>query len=232
MGSPVCFSMQLKTISKGFGLLLCAFLFSANYAKAQVTAVTVTDSLTQVFTDNQANYKETVYDFYKGTEKHDIFLVSTVNESPLYAYVDGVRTSAEEMTQLQKMLKYKRSIPYVVDKNKAPDSASIRTENAARLSITVDSLSKSIAATKKQLKSHRTVEVENKLKDLNSQSAIKNKELKDVSMDIYRHEVKNIPIDVKLHELLTNIITKNTYTPEQRKELNELIAQRNKNNKE
>jgi hypothetical protein len=228
MNGSVYFSKELKV----FGTLLCASLLSATCVKAQTVAVTTTDSLTQVFTDNQANYKETVYDFYKGTEKHDIFLVSTVNESPLYAYVNGVRTTAEEMAQLQKVLKYKRSIPYVVDKNKAPDSASIRTENAARLSVTVDSLSKNIVATKKQLKSHHTPELENKLKDLNSQSAVKNKELKEVSMDIYKHEVKNIPIDVKLHELLTNIITKNAYTPEQRKQLNELIAQRNKNNKE
>jgi hypothetical protein len=89
-----------------------------------------------------------------------------------------------------------------------------------------DSINKIIGQTKSAIVAQPSADMENKLKYLNHQVDILNKEEVDLSMEEYRAEVKNIPVDVKLHVLLTKIIQNKEYTAAERKELNDLARKR------
>ena len=60
----------------------------------------------------------------------------------------------------------------------------------------------------------------------NRKSVKKIKQINKQISEKYRAEVKNIPSDVKLHVLLTKIIQHKEYTAEERKELNDLVRDR------
>lgn len=65
------------------------------------------------------------------------------------------------------------------------------------------------------------------MSNLNEELSLRAEEIKTLSMEDYKEDVKNIDIDVQLHEVLTKIIEGMQYTKEQRIELMRLINQRN-----
>jgi hypothetical protein len=228
------FNLSIINFSLCYFLLPATFLLPTNSVSAQKAdgkALAVTDSLTLMLTDNQANFKETVYYYYKGTAQHEVFLVSTVNGKPLYAYVDGVPISGEVMESLARVLDKKRSMPYKPQSATPNGLAKAHLRNA-RLSATVDSLSSIIKSVSSDLKQQYTPQWHHRLDSLKKGLDAANKAYKDATMEIYRYEIKNIPVDMKLHELLTSIVNKKHYSPEQRAELNKLIAQKRKNDSE
>ncbi len=209
-------------------LLSLVFLTKFVYGdKEASTLPSATDSIKQLYTDNQANFKETLLTYAKADKDHEIFLVSTIYGNPLYAYLDGVPATKRQMKQIAKVMQQKRTMTQAEIAAMAKDPASIKAERHSRIYEETDSINKIITTTKSAIAAHPSAELENRLKALNHEVDIRNKEEVDLSMQEYRAEVKNIPSDVKLHVLLTKIIQRKEYTAEERKELNGLVRGRN-----
>lgn len=67
------------------------------------------DRLEQVLTDNQAGYKEQVFNYTRGGKEHELFLVRTQDEKQtLYGYVDGKRLSQDELPAVMNVVKAQR----------------------------------------------------------------------------------------------------------------------------
>jgi len=196
------------------------------YQKEYANLPLATDQITQLLTDNQANYKEQVFGYTKANKDHEIFLVSTIQGEALYAYLDGTELSKNELQQLVKVLQQKRTVTAAEMARMAKDPANIRYERHARIAAETDSLNKIINGTRSAIAVHPSAELKSWLKELNKQVDIRNKEEVNLSMEEYRAAVKNIPFDVKLHVLLTKIIKNKEYTPTDANELNELIGKK------
>jgi bla regulator protein BlaR1 len=208
-------------------LLTLVFLTKFVYGdKEAATLPSAADSIKQLLTDNQANFKETLLTYTKADKDHEIFLVSTIYGNPLYAYLDGIPATKKQMGQLTKVMQQKRTVTPAEIAAASKDSVSIRSERHSKIYKETDSINKIIRQTKSAIVAQHSADLENKLKDLNHQVDILNKEEVDLSMEEYRSEVKNIPFDVKLHVLLTKIIQNKEYTAAERKELNDLARKR------
>jgi hypothetical protein len=73
------------------------------------------DRLSQVLTDNQAGYKEQVFNYTKGGKEHEIFLVRTVDEKQaLYAYLDGKRLDPGELSAVMKVVRVRPTVDLVL----------------------------------------------------------------------------------------------------------------------
>jgi bla regulator protein BlaR1 len=155
----------------------------------------VTDQIEQVLTDNQAGNKEQVFYYKRAGQAHDIFLVSTIEEKRLYAYLDGKRLPVGALAQVEQVLQTKRTIPPPPPPPKIANISEklyVSGKKPGQQQLARDSIA----------------------------SAVK------IAIEGYEHQVKFIPIDVKLHEVLTRIINNQVYTPEDRQTVNELIRQR------
>ncbi|MDF2432874.1 MAG: bla regulator protein blaR1 [Mucilaginibacter sp.] len=186
----------------------------------------VTDPMVQLLTDNQANYKEQLFSYKRGIQVHEIFLISTVNGKPLYAYLDGALMSKGELFQLTAIMNQQRTItPAEIAKTQKSPVLN-RQDRHSQIHNKTESLMAEIKRIKSDLNVHPSREAENKLKELSNQVNALNKEEVTLSMEQYREDVKQIPVDVKLHELLTKIIVNKEYTPEERKQLNVLVKKK------
>jgi len=153
------------------------------------------DRLNQLYTDNQAGYKEQVFVYDKAGQSHDILLVRTVDEkTPVFAYHDGRLLSPTELEQLMEVVHDQRKMIFITrfDGIKS-DSLKIRNQRKDAVKIIhLDSV----------------------------KSEVKQ------AMEQYRIELQGIPSAVRLHEVVTKIVTERIYTPEQRSELMELLRKR------
>jgi len=204
-------------------VLLTKFVYGDKEASTLPSAA---DSIKQLLTDNQANFKETLLTYTKADKDHEIFLVSTIYGNPLYAYLDGIPATKKQMRQIARVMQQKRTVTMAEIAAAPKDSIEIRANRHSKIYMETDSLNKIIKQTKSAMAFHPSADLENKLKELNHQVDIRNKEEVSLSMQDYRSEVKNIPTDVKLHVLLTKIIQNKEYTPEERKELNDLARKK------
>jgi beta-lactamase regulating signal transducer with metallopeptidase domain len=208
-------------------MLTLVFLTKFVYGdKEASTLPSAADSIKQLLTDNQVNFKETLLTYTKADKDHEIFLVSTIYGTPLYAYLDGIPATKKQMRQIAKVMQQKRTVTAAQIAAAPKDSASIRSEMHWKIYAETDSLKKIIKQTKSAINSQPSGDLENKLKELNHEVDMLNKQEVDLSMQEYHAEVKNIPFDVKLHVLLTKIIQNKEYTSEERKELNDLARKR------
>jgi beta-lactamase regulating signal transducer with metallopeptidase domain len=174
------------------------------------------DRLVQLLTDNQAGYKEQVFSYTRAGRDHDIFLVQTQDERQAkYAYLDGVRVNREELGGILHVLKVQRSMPMVMVRGVDPEEA--RGLRLAKRIEDGDSVEKQIRI--KEARGEDTTAL------LKMRGELVREEVES-AMDEYKREVKHIPLDVEQHELLTRIIVNNTYTAEERQQLNELIRKR------
>ncbi len=184
------------------------------------------DYLKQLLADNQANHKIDVLAYENANQKHEIFLVSTIKGKPLYAYLDGTALSDNQLNQVFDVIKSKRTIS-MSDVTSIPQTPEqIRMNRIVQLNNEVDFLDKAIKRTEAEQSSNHSYDLKNKLNFLKERYAIKAGEIKALSMENYSDEVRNIPVEVQLHELLTKIIVNREYTVEERKKLNELINQK------
>ena len=185
---------------------------------ARYTMPTASDRIGTVLEDNQAGYKEVVYNYTRGGQVHDIFMVKTQKEAtPLYGYLDGVRLDQERMDIIVKMLKSQREVNVVYVRGRR--DAELK-EDEPMAKIVPDSL----GSIEKEIKV-RAAEG----KDTAELVKIRVRFIKEQvesAMSEYKQEVRNIPFGVEQHELLTRIITNNAYSPEDRRQLNELIRKR------
>jgi hypothetical protein len=176
-------------------------------------------SLEQVLTDNQAGYKEQVFYFQQGGSAHELFLVSTVDkQEPLYGYVDGVRVEQAGLGPF--VIAIKRARERVTIRVRADHAGENRNDSMVNLIVVADSVEKAMK-----------VKVATGVTDKDAIRAkvqrIEIDQLKvALSMEQYMDEVKDIPLGVKQHELLTRIIVNGEYTPVDQAALRELIRQR------
>ncbi len=221
--------LSVKNSFLGLIVIMLSLVFLTKFVygdKEASTLPSATDSIKQLYTDNQANFKETLLTYAKADKDHEIFLVSTVYGNPLYAYLDGIPASKRQMNQIAKVMQQKRTMTQAQVAAMSKDPASIIADRHVQIYKETDSINKIIKTTKSAIAAHPSSDLENRLKALNHEVDIRNKEEVNLSMKEYRAEIKNIPADVKLHVLLTKIIQHKEYTPEERKELNNLVRGR------
>ncbi|HEY2583431.1 MAG TPA: M56 family metallopeptidase [Mucilaginibacter sp.] len=195
---------------------------------------TTSDAIEQLLTDNQANYKEQLFVYEKAGQNHEIFLVSTVDGAPVYAYLDGERISQSQLKQITDVMKHKRNITMAEiqafrqaeSKKGIENSQEVRANQHSKIYVETDSLNKLIKQTEADLTTHYSANRQKQLQELKKQVDIRNRQEVALSMAEYRAEIKMIPVDVKLHVLLTKIIAQKEYTPDDRKELNDLARKR------
>jgi beta-lactamase regulating signal transducer with metallopeptidase domain len=185
-----------------------------------------TNSFTQLLTDNQADHKIEILSYQKSNKDHEIFLVSTLKGNPLYAYLDGSVLPADELKHITDILYNKKTISEYDLMNMAPGAKKIRTNGSMQLNQEVESIYKIIIETKKKLTSGHSISLEKKLDSLNKQSSIRTDQIINLAMEDYKEDVKYIPVDVQLHEILTRIIVNKEYTPDDRKKLDELLRKK------
>lgn len=167
---------------------------------AQDNLPAVGDRMYQVLTDNQAGYKEQVFNYSKAGKDHEIFLVQTQDQKHvMYAYMDGVRLNREELDAVTHVLKVQRATIVVTVKYKVGPPGRDTAVGAK--------MQKDTAALVKIMGQAAIGEVR-------------------TAMFQYRIDSLAIPAGVKQHELLTRIVVNNAYTAEDRQEMQELIRMR------
>lgn len=174
------------------------------------------ESMEQVLTDNQAGYKEQVFYFKQAGAEHELFLVSTQDkQEPLYGYVDGIRVEQAGLDPY--VIAIKRGRQMVTVRWRVADAGESRSDSMAILYVMADSVEK---AMKVKLAAGQNVsELKRQLDEIDGREVT-------AAMEQYKITVKYIPLDVKLHDLLTRIIVNGEYTPADQTALRELIRQR------
>ena len=173
------------------------------------------ESMEQVLTDNQAGYKEQVFYFKQAGAEHELFLVSTVDrQEPLYGYVDGERVVKGGLDEYIKAIKRSRQV--VTIKFLGHPEAGMN-DTLVKLIYKRDSIEKIMKAKAVAGEDLSAVKVEYDEVD---------KQQVALAMARYSGYAKGIPIQVKLHDLLTRIIVNGEYTPADQTALRELIRQR------
>ncbi|MDB5005932.1 MAG: hypothetical protein JWP45_325 [Mucilaginibacter sp.] len=225
IGTPAKSNRSVKNSFFSALLILLTLGFLSKSVDAHINNKNLpmaTDPMVQLLTDNQANYKEQLFNYTKGNQIHEIFLVSTINGKPLYAYLDGALASKGDLLQIANIMNQKRTIT-PAEIAKTQNSAVLNSQDTHwEIYNKTESLKRAI----KKINAHPSRDAENRLKELNSQVDALNKEEVTLSMEEYRKEVKQIPFDVKLHELLTKIIVYREYTPAERQQLNLLVRKK------
>ncbi|HRP37922.1 MAG TPA: hypothetical protein PLS50_09015, partial [Candidatus Dojkabacteria bacterium] len=184
------------------------------------------DLVEQLYTDNQANHKVQVFGFKKSDSSHDLLVISTIEGTPLHAYLDGNIVNDKQLKELYGVLNQRRTISPQALLNMPESGRAVRYRRTAKLNHELDSINAEI----KLIKNGKDANVGAKSKNMSALNEGLNsraEEIKKLSMEDYKEDVKNIDIDVKLHKVLTNIITNMQYTKEQHIELMGLINQRN-----
>lgn len=184
------------------------------------------DSVQQIYADNQANHKIEVFSYAKANQKHELFLVSTTNGNPLYAYLDGDTVSKAELDAIYKTIKQSRNISMEELSKIPPTPRQIRSQRSDRLNHEVDSIAAIIRTkeTRPAQKDQAALKIE--LDALKKELSIRTDEIKTLAMEDYKEDVQNIPTEVQMHELLTRIVTTRKYTEQDRVKLNELLNMR------
>jgi hypothetical protein len=176
-------------------------------------------------TDNQAGYKEQVFDYVRAGQSHDLLLVSTVDGKPQYAYFDGAKVPAGQLDTICRVINAHKTVP--MSPSSGTDHSGDNYAKEAYLSQKADSIQRIMrrmeraGITNDRIDGRAVV-----LADLKHEYDGIMTESKDLAMKEYSTEAKYIPIDVKLHDLLTKIIVNGEYTPGQRVQLNALIKDR------
>lgn len=153
------------------------------------------DRLYQVYTDNQAGYKEQVYDYTKGGQTHDILLVRTQDEkTPVFAYHDGRLLSANELEHLMEVVQDQRKMVFFI-RAKGKNNDSLPLGNGSGDTV-------------------KYVHFDSVKFQVNE------------AMVQYFKEAGDIPIAVRLHEVVTKIVTERVYTQDERRELMDLLKRR------
>ncbi|WP_207512782.1 M56 family metallopeptidase [Longitalea luteola] len=185
------------------------------------------DSVEQIYADNQANHKIEVFNYKKANRKHELFLVSTTNGDPLYAYIDGDTVSKMELDTIYKTIRQSRTISMEELSKIPPTPRQIRSRRTDQLNDEVDSIA-ALIRTLETASSNRKDEaaVKKQLDDMRKALSARTDEIKALAMEDYKEDVKNIPVDVQMHELLTRIITTRKYSEEDRVKLNQLLNMR------
>lgn len=174
------------------------------------------ERMEQVLTDNQAGYKEQVFNYQQAGAQHELFLVSTQeSQEPLYGYVDGERVDRSGLEEFVKAVKRSREV--VTIKFLGHPEAGMN-DTLVKLIYKRDSIEKVI-----KVKAVAGEDV----------SAIMKVEFDEVdkrqvalAMVRYSGYAKGISIQTKVHDLLTRIIVNKAYSREDRTALSELIRQR------
>lgn len=194
-GRPVL-SVRAALLSFFGALAVVAVLTQCSRSVTAQNALPVKgDQLNQLYTDNQAGYKEQVFVYSKAGMSHDILLVRTVDEkTPVFAYHDGRLLSPTEMEKLMEVVLDQRKMVFVLRLDgKKGDSLKLARGGKEPVKVMkLDSVKFEVGDAMKQ----------------------------------YEIEVKGIPSAVRLHELVTKIVTERVYTPEQRSELMDIVQKR------
>jgi beta-lactamase regulating signal transducer with metallopeptidase domain len=194
-GRPVL-SVRAALLSCFGALAVVAVLTQCSRSVMAQAALPVKgDRLNQLYTDNQAGYKEQVFTYSKGGQSHDILLVRTTDEkTPVFAYHDGRLLSPAELEKLMEVVQDQRKMVYVITLD-GKKNDSLKLAKRPR-----DSVKYLILDSVKLEVNH--------------------------AMEQYKIEVQGIPSAVRLHEVVTKIVTERVYTPEQRSELMDLLQKR------
>lgn len=102
------------------------------------------DLIEQLYTDNQANHKVQVFGFKKSNTPHDLLLISTIEGSPLYAYLDGHFVNERQLKDLHVIINQRRTISTESLMNMPKSSRGIRSIRAAKLNHELDSINAEI----------------------------------------------------------------------------------------
>ncbi|HEV2483374.1 MAG TPA: M56 family metallopeptidase [Puia sp.] len=219
-------TLSLKDYLPGFSIGVFLLIMLSQCARTLIRAVELpqaTDNVTQILADNQAGQKEEVFDYHGTRGDHEIFLVSTVSGNPLYAWQDGSLLSEEQLHAVCAVIRAKKTVIMPMSPDAPQDEASFAIGRTITLNHQLDSLGQMIAAMKTTPSPDKN---DRRIALLEDQRSQKESELKDISMQRYAREVKAIPVEVGIHDLLNKIVTDKEFTAEERKELNTLIGQK------
>ncbi len=173
------------------------------------------DTMEQVLTDNQAGYKEQVFYYQKAGMQHELFLVSTQKtQEPLYGYVDGARVDRSGLEEFIEAIKRSRQ---VVTLKFFGHPAGGMNDTMVKLIYKRDSIEKVIKVKVASGEDVSAMKVEMDQVD---------KQQVDLAMVRFSGEAKSIPIQVKMHDVLTRIVVNGVYSPGDRAALHELIGER------
>jgi len=218
--------LSVKSALASFMMVIFALILLINVARYQQSnpnLPSANDPMSQLYTDNQANCKEQLFNYVKaGNSTHELFLISTINGKPLYAYVDGSLVTKSELDQIHQVLNKKRSMTRAEIAAMTKKSTQEATDQSWKLGMESDTLAKAIDAAKAEFAAHPSASLDQKLKDLHRRLNENIRQQVKLSMSSYNKEVKKIPAEVKLHILLNKIILGKEYTPAERQQLNEL----------
>jgi len=187
---------------------------------------TVEEHITQLLEDHQADHQIDVLNYKKGSVDHEIFLVSTDDAKPLYAYLDGSLISAEQLSQIETVLQKRKTISSAVLANLPPSPGAFRMERSHELSLKIDSTHQLTEAIKKSPDYNDNKNLKLKVDSLTLEYSTATGEVVRLAMEGYTEQIKKLPIDVQMHELLTKIIVSKEYTMDDRKKLNALLQRR------
>ena len=189
---------------------------------------TQTDSFKQLLADNQAGHKVEVLSYQKAGQVHEIFLVSTVEGKPQYAFLDGIALSSDKLDKIYKLIRQSRTITPAELAALPPSKREADMKRAQELNRQWEDVGQEITAKEMQWNLNRSSELQNQLTMLKAQSSLIGQQIKSLAMEQYKEQVKDIPVSVELHILLNRIINSKQYTPEDRAKLDELIERKQK----
>jgi len=189
------------------------------------SSIAAGDSVKQRYADNQAGRKIELFSYTKehDGQPHEILLISTPEGNPLYAYLDGQKTTDPELAEITTLVRRSKNIS---DQQLAtiPRSArAIRMDSSLRLNHEVDSINDRINVLKRRAGTSRSPQTQSMIDSCYRQMSIRTDGIKALAMEDYKEDVQHIPADTQLHQLLTSIVTGMQYTPEQRLQLNQLV---------
>ena len=179
-------------------------------------------TITQVYTDNQAGSKIQIFRYTSENQDHDLFLVSTEAGSPLYGYLDGKGLNDGQLEPFLLLISKSKTIANKISGLPMTGSEK-RVNRQVALSQEMEGLNNDITTEREQLRKKVSETVDQKLDSLIEEFSRRADESKNLAMEEYEGEVKRIPQEVALHELLTRIIVNRAYTPEDRERVNSLI---------
>ena len=186
------------------------------------------DHLRVVLEDNQAGYFEQVFFYNKAGLDHDLFLVMGQDRHRINtAYLDGERVNQAELGGLMQVLKSTRQVPvgvairYMAKQRKDEMDVATNEERSGEKMkhplILPDSIEMKLLSLEKSGKDSALL-IKLRMDPVRVQVGS--------AMEEYSREMRELPLGVEQHELLTRIVTSNAYTAADRGQLNELIRKR------
>lgn len=225
---------SLPTRKKSFFSLLLALVFMAlltNCVKSVNKSFDFplkNDMIQQLYTDNQAGYKVQILGYRSADKPNDILLVSTEKGDPLYAYINGVLLSDNQLKDLYPLINRQKTVTAEQLANIPKSEREINTLRSGVLNHEIDSISKKIDLLEHANNTNKNAaDISVQLDMLNKERSVRIDEVVSLSMKNYQEDVKNIDVEVQLHTYLADIVKNQTYTREQRIGVMQLVNKRN-----